>query len=240
MKAKVLLLLLMSSAFAAIALAQDSATMVPPNTVYVGADGKFEADPDTALLQFNIAAQQSTAKAAYDRASKSAEQVREILCANGIEPKAAQLGYYSIEPVQEYVKDKQKLVGYKVSTSVTMKLKDFSKVAPVVQQLSDADITDTNSVTYTLDDTDAAKAKAVQDAYRRARQSAEAVAEAGGRALGPLSSATVDIQENMRIMPMARQESKMSPMMAAPAPTQEFSPQTVSVTAHVNATFSLK
>ena len=142
--------------------------------------------------------------------------------------------------MQEYVKDKQKLVGYKVSTSVTLKLKDFSKVAPVVQQLSDADITDTNSVTYTLDDTDAAKAKAVQDAYRRARQSAEAVAEAGGRALGPLSSATVDIQENMRIMPMARQESKMSPMMAAPAPTQEFSPQTVSVTAHVNATFSLK
>lgn len=239
MKARVLLLLI-SVGFASVALAQESATMLPLNTVFVGADGKFEADPDTALLQFNIAAQQSTAKAAYDRASKSAEQVREILRANGIEPKAAQLGYYSIEPVQEYVKDKQKLVGYKVSTSVTLKLKDFSKVAPVVQQLSDADITDTNSVTYTLDDTDAAKAKAVQDAYRRARQSAEAVAEAGGRALGPLSSATVDIQENMRIMPMARQESKMSPMMAAPAPTQEFSPQTVSVTAHVNATFSLK
>ncbi len=239
MKARVLLLLI-SVGFASVALAQESATMLPLNTVFVGADGKFEADPDTALLQFNIAAQQSTAKAAYDRASKSAEQVREILRSNGIEPKAAQLGYYSIEPVQEYVKDKQKLVGYKVSTSVTLKLKDFSKVAPVVQQLSDADITDTNSVTYTLDDTDAAKAKAVQDAYRRARQSAEAVAEAGGRALGPLSSATVDVQENMRIMPMARQESKMSPMMAAPAPTQEFSPQTVSVTAHVNATFSLK
>jgi uncharacterized protein len=239
MKARILLLLI-SAGFATVALAQDVATMLPPNTVYVGADGRYEADPDTALLQFNIAAQQPTAKAAYDRASKSAEQVREILRSNGIEPKAAQLSYYSIEPVQEYVKDKQKLVGYKVSTSVTLKLKDFSKVAPVVQQLSDADITDTNSITYTLDDTDAAKAKAVQDAYRRARQSAEAVAEAGGRALGPLSSATVDIQENMRIMPMGRPEAKMNAMMAAPAPTQEFSPQTVSVTAHVNATFSLK
>jgi uncharacterized protein YggE len=239
MKARVLLLLI-SAGFAAVALAQDSATMLPPNTVYVGADGRFEADPDTALLQFNIAAQQPTAKAAYDRASKAAEQVREILRSNGIEPKAAQLSYYSIEPVQEYVKDKQKLVGYKVSTSVTLKLKDFSKVAPVVQQLSDADITDTNSITYTLDDTDAAKAKAVQDAYRRARQSAEAIAEAGGRVLGPLSSATVDVQENMRIMPMARPEAKMNAMLASPAPTQEFSPQTVSVTAHVNATFSLK
>jgi hypothetical protein len=239
MKARILLLLI-SAGFAAMAMAQDGATMLPSNTVYVGADGKYEADPDTALLQFNIAAQQPTAKAAYDRAAKSAEQVREILRSNGIEPKAAQLSYYSIEPVQEYVKDKQKLVGYKVSTSVTLKLKDFSKVAPVVQQLSDADITDTNSVTYTLDDTDAAKAKAVQDAYRHARQSAEAVAEAGGRALGPLSSATVDIQENMRIMPMAQPMAKMSAMAPAPPPTQEFSAQTVSVTAHVNATFSLK
>jgi hypothetical protein len=34
--------------------------------------------------------------------------------------------------------------------------------------------------------------------------------------------------------------AKMSAMQAAPAPTQEFSAQTVSVTAHVNATFGLK
>ena len=216
MKIKMLLLLI-SICFATIALAEDGATMLPPNTVYVGADGKFEANPDTALIQFNIAAQQTTAKAAYDRASKSAEQVREILRSNGIEPKAAELSYYSIEPVQEYVKDRPKLVGYKVSTSVTLKLKDFSKVASVVQQLADADITDTNSVTYTLDDTDAAKAKAVQDAYRRARQSAEAVAEASGRTLGALSSATVDIQENMRVMPMAQPMARMSAMQAAPA-----------------------
>jgi uncharacterized protein YggE len=234
------LLLLASICFAAIAFAQEGATMLPPNTVYVGADGRFEADPDTALIQFNIAAQEKAAKAAYERASKSAEQVREILRSNGIEPKAAQLGYYSIEPVQEYVKDKQTLVGYRVSTSVTLKLKDFSKVAPVVQQLSDADITAANSVTYTLDDSDAAKANAVRDAYRRARESAEAVAEASGRTLGALSSATVDIQENIRVMGLGHPMAKMSAMQAAPAPTQEFSAQTVSVTAHVNATFGLK
>jgi hypothetical protein len=40
---------------------------VAPNTVYVGADGHFEADPDTAVMQFNISAQEGTARAAYDR-----------------------------------------------------------------------------------------------------------------------------------------------------------------------------
>ena len=38
------------------------------NTVFVGADGKFEANPDTALVQFNISVQEETSRAAYDRA----------------------------------------------------------------------------------------------------------------------------------------------------------------------------
>lgn len=225
---------------AAVAAAQDRPLMVPPNTVYVGADGKFEANPDTALIQFNISAQQSSARGAYDRASKAAEQVREILRSNGIEPKAAEIGYYSIEPVQEYRNNQEKLVGYRVSTSVSLKLKDFSKIAPIVQQLADADITDNNSVSYTLDDMDAAKTKAVQDAYRRVHQSAEAIATAGGRTLGELSSASVDIAENIRVLPMGQPMVRMGAMASAPAPTQEFSPQTVSVTAHVTATFTLK
>jgi len=225
---------------AVMAVGQDRPLMVAPNTVYVGADGKFEANPDRAVIQFNIGAQESTARAAYDRASQAADQVREILRTNGIEPKIAEIGYYSIAPVQEYRNGHEKVVGYRVSSSATLKLKEFSKIAPIVQQLADADITGNNSISYTLEDIDAAKSKAVQDAYRRARQSAEAVASAGGRTLGELLSASVDIAENIRVYPMPRAMVKMEAGQAAPAPTQEFTPQTVSVTAHVNATFTLK
>ena len=37
------------------------AVMAQPNTIYVGADGKYESPPDTALVQFNISAQEETA-----------------------------------------------------------------------------------------------------------------------------------------------------------------------------------
>ena len=226
--------------FAGLALGQDRPTITAqPNTVFVGADGKFEANPDTALVQFNISAQENNSRAAYDRASKAAEQVRQILRSNGIEPTAAQLGYFSIEPVYDYKDAKRKLVAYRVNVSVSLKLKDFTKIAPIVQQLSDGDITSDQSISYTLDDIDAAKTKAVEDAYRRARASAEAVARAGGRTLGELSYASVDTFENVRPMPM-QPMMKMSAMAAAPAPTEEFSPQTTSVTAHVNAMFLLK
>lgn len=238
MKAAVSLLVI--SLFVAVALGQDRPTVTAqPNTVFVGADGKFEANPDTALVQFDISAQEDNSRAAYDRASKQAEQVRQILRSNGIEPTAAQLGYFSIEPVYDYKQAKRKLVAYRVDAKVSLKLKDFTKIAPIVQQLSDGDITDQQSISYTLDDIDAAKTKAVEDAYRRARASAEAVARAGGRTLGELSYASVDTIENVRPMPMPM--ARMSAMaQAAPAPTEEFSPQTTSVTAHVNAMFTLK
>jgi uncharacterized protein YggE len=226
---------------AAVALGQDHPTVTAqPNTVFVGADGKFEANPDTALVQFNISAQEDNSRAAYDRASKAAEQVRQILRANGIETTVAQLGYFSIEPVFDYTKAKRKLVAYKVTVDVSLKLKDFTKIAPIVQQLSDGDITDEQSISYLLDDMDAAKTKAVEDAYRRARASAEAVARAGGRTLGELSYASVDTFENIRPMPMHPMARMSAMVQSAPAPTEQFSPQTTSVTAHVNAMFTLK
>jgi len=240
MKAAVTLLVVLLFA-SGLALGQDHPTITAqPNSVFVGADGKFEANPDTALVQFNISAQEDNSRAAYDRASKAAEQVRQILRSNGIEPTAAQLGYFSIEPVYDYTKAKRKLVAYRVNVNVSLKLKDFTKIAPIVQQLSDADVSDEQSISYQLDDMEAAKTKAVEDAYRRARASAEAVARASGRTLGELSYASVDTFENIRpvpIQPMARMSAMAQP---AAAPTEQFSPQTISVTAHVNAMFMLK
>ena len=219
--------------------AQDRPTVAAqPNTVFVGADGKFEANPDTALMQFNISAQEATSREAYDHASKAAEQVRQILRSNGIDPKAADIGYLSLQPVYDYKTPKRKLVGYRVNANVSLKLKDFSKIAPIVQQLADTDVSETQSLNYTVEDVDAAKAKAVEDAYRRAHESAAVLARAAGRSLGELSYASVDTFENVRPMPGAMM--RMSVAGAAPAPTEEFTPQTISVTAHVNALFGLK
>ena len=211
-----------------------------PNTVLVGADGKFEAPPDTAFIQFNISAQGDTAKAAYDQAAKEAETSRQVLRNNGIDPKSAEIGFYSVTPNYDYRNPKHKVIGYTVTTSVSLKLHDFSKIGPIIQQIADADLSESQSLNYTLENMDEAKSKAVADAFRRARISAQALASASGRALGELSYASVDTQENIRIFQPVRRAMAMGVAGAAPAPTEEFTPQAVTVTAHVNAMFELK
>lgn len=224
-----------------ISIAQSPTLSALPNTVYVGADGKFETAPDTALIQFNISAQAESAKDAYELAAKQAEATRQVMRANGIDPKSAEIGFFSVNPQYDWKNPKHRVVGYQVTASVSLKLKDFSKIGPVTQQLADASVGESQSLSYTLDSTEEAKSQAVADAYRRARASAQALAQASGRVLGELSYASVDTSENIRVFaPVARRAMAMSAMAATPAPTEEFSPQNVKVTAHVNAMFVLK
>ncbi|HWZ83971.1 MAG TPA: SIMPL domain-containing protein [Terriglobales bacterium] len=236
----VLLFLCAIMLLATFASAQTPTLNAMPNTVYVGADGKFETAPDTAVIQFNITAQADTAKAAYDQASKSAESTRQVLRTNGIDPKAAEIGFFSVNPMYDWKNPKRKVIGYQVTTSVSLKLKDFTKIGPITQQLADSDVSESQSLSYTLENMDEAKTKAVADAYRRAHSSAQSLAVASGRTLGELSYASVDTSENVRIFtPMMRKAAPMAAMEMA-APTQEFTPQEVTVTSHVNAIFVLK
>src|ERR1051326_5005901 len=114
------------------AMAQNPPTLnAQPNTVYVSAEGKFESAPDTAMVQFTISAQEESAKEAYARASQEAEQLRQILRSNGVDPKAAEIGFFSLQPVYDYRTPKRKIIGFRVTTSVSLKFKDFSKVGPI-------------------------------------------------------------------------------------------------------------
>jgi len=238
---KSLLILLTSILFATASLAQDHPSVTAqPNSVYVGADGKFESAPDTAVIQFNISVQEDTSQVAYQHASKEVEQVRQVLRENSIEPKAATIGFFSVQPMYDWKNPKRKVIGYRVTTDVTLKLKDFSKIGAITQQLADANVSESQTLNYALENMDEAKNKAVEDAYRRARNSADALARASGRTVGELSYASIDTFENQRIPVPRMARAMVAGANIAPAPTEEFTPQNVTVTAHVNALFDLK
>jgi uncharacterized protein YggE len=230
-------------AFGSLAFAQTpTPSTIQLNTIYAGADGKFEAQPDTAVIRMDVAAQQDTSSAAYEHASTAAQKVRDVLKANGIDIKVAQVGLYQSQPVYDWKNPKHKVIAFRVTTDITLKLRDFSKIGPITQQLADIDDMQNQSVNYTLEDIEQAKAKASEDAVKKARNQASAVATASGRTLGDLLYASIDVNQQF-VVPMAlpmRTMSKMAGAAATPAPTEEFTPQTVTINAHVNVLFALK
>jgi uncharacterized protein YggE len=226
-------------------LAQDSAQRVMVNTVSVGADGKFEAEPDTAVIGFTIATQEASTQEAYDKASKAGEQVRQALKANGIDPKAAEFSSYSLQPMYDYRSPKRKITGYRVQSTVTLKLKekDFAKSGALLQAFSGIEQTENQSLSYTLENIDVAKQKAIEDAFNKAKTSAQTVARAGGRQLGDLAYASVDTFEQQPPVPIyaARMQTMAAEgAVAKAAPSEGFTPNKITITAHVNTLFNLK
>ena len=219
----------------------DGQKRVLVNTVSVGADGKYETDPDTAVVNFTIAAQKENSEEAYAQASKAAERIRQALRNNGVDPKAATMGFYSLQPMYDWKSPKRKVLGYRVTANVTLKVKDFTKIGKLLTYLATIEDTEGQNLSYMLENMDAAKQKAIEDAFSRAKASAQTVAMAGGRTMGDLVYASVDTFEQE---PPVRGIMKMSAYngseQAPQAPTQEFTPQKIIVTAHVNALFGLK
>jgi uncharacterized protein YggE len=221
-------------------MAQDRSASPLPNTLWVGADGKFDSEPDTALVQFNVSAQEDKLQDATQKATQATEQIRQLLHNNGLDPKDAQISRFATQPVYDYKNPKRKLVGYRVDANIRIKLKDFAKIGPIAEGLSNMEVTDT-SISYLLDDIDAAKIKAVEDALRRTRDEANAVARSSGRTLGELSYASVDTYEQSPVRPMMA-KAMAAPMGAAAStpPIAEFGAEKITVTAHVNALYNLK
>jgi len=230
-------------ALAGISLAQVSSTpaAIQLNTVYAGADGKFEAAPDTVVIRMDIASQQDTSRAAYDHVAMAVDHVRQVLKTNGIDLKAAQFGTYQMQPMYDWKNPKHKVIGYRVTSDVTLKLRDFTKIGALTEQLANVEDTQNQSVNYTLEDIEQAKAKASEDALKKARNQAGAVATAGGRTLGELLYASVDVnQTNIVPVMFAQSMARGAAPMATPPPMADFTPQTVTINAHVNALFALK
>jgi len=218
-------------------LAQQSP--VTPDTLWAGGDGKFESAPDTALVQFSISVQQTDLKAAYAKAQESAQRIRQVLHDNGIDPKDAEIGSFNMTPAYD-LSPKRKIVGYQVSSQVTVKVHDFTKLGPIIESFSQVDSTDSLNLSYTLENVESAKPKAVEDAYQKAHHNAEALARAGGRAIGTMSYASVDVNEIMFPPRPMMMKAQMNRGVAQPSPVQDFAPGKITITAHVNVLFKLK
>ena len=231
--------------------AQERGAGVQANTVYVSAQGAFESLPDTAILQFSVSAQDKTARAAYDHATRAVDQVREMLRSAAVDPGTAEFGSFQLRPLYDYRGSKRKITSYQVNCTVVLKLKDFSKAGPILDQISNLDVAEDISLNYSVENTETAKRRAVEAAMAKARGEAEVLARAGGRSLGDVVYASIDTQEHLRITSMANMSSLaelssgISDMdkqrLPQPLPPPDaFTPQSVTVTATVYALFGLK
>ncbi len=164
------------------------------DTLVVQAEGTFEADPDLATLTFDISSQDKELKPAYDRASQAMRKIVGLAEKNGLKKEDVSSGVLTVTPY--YGGDRKKRAkSFLVQGQIVLKVRDFSKLAAIMEESVTDEITDFRSLTYSLADEEAAKQHAVAEAMRRALGRANAALEQKGQKVGALRFASLDVKQ---------------------------------------------
>jgi uncharacterized protein YggE len=150
--------------------------------IWVNGEGKVTAVPDVAILSLGVEAQAASVAEAQSQANTAMDKVMTALKNGGVATKDIQTQYYNIQKVSRWDNDKQEeiIIGYRVTNTVTAKIRDINKAGAVIDAVAAAggDLTRVNSIGFTVDDPapyqEQARQKAVADAAAKAKQLADA------------------------------------------------------------------
>lgn len=173
-----LFLALMLCLFALPALADsDNATVTAVGT------GSVTLTPDRAVFTAGVATQDTTVQAAQTANAAAMQKVIDNIKALGVAAEDLQTSNYSINPVYDYsagkLGDQQILLGYSVSNSVTVTVRDLAALPALLDSAVAAGANQTYGVSFESSQSaaayDQALAAAAQDALRKATLIAKAI-----------------------------------------------------------------
>jgi uncharacterized protein len=219
-------------ATAALLAAPAVAQPVPPAAISVTGEASVSVPPDLAQVDGGVTSDGKTAREASDTNNAAMGKVLLALKGAGIDEKDYQTSRLSLQP--QYAPNRSgpsPVVGYRASNRVTIRVRDMTKVANVIDVLVGAGANEVGGINFMVSQAskllDDAREKAVADARRKA----DIYAKAAGVTLGePLS-----ISEEGSSVPLYR--GKMAAPMAAGAQVAQ-GEETLSVT--VSVTWAIK
>lgn len=178
--------------FAAPVLVHADSISMPPRTLSVSGEGEVSAVPDQAQLSAGVVSEAKTPDAALAANNSKMETVFAALKKLGIPDKMIQTSNFSVSPqyapYDAKVPGGERIQGYQVSNTVTVRVDDEKKVGPALNALVTAGANQLGNVGFSFRDPKPLLTQARAEAVKDALAKAEAYADAAGVSLGPILS----------------------------------------------------
>ena len=194
------------------------------NTITVSGDGEVFAVPDTATFSVTVQEEAKEVKAAQDVATKKGNDIKVYLKSQGVDEKDIQTTDYSLYPQYDYINSacsegycppgRQVLRGFQVSETLTVKVRDTKKAGDLLAGVGSKGASSVSGLSFTIDDQDALDAEARDKAIAKAKEKAEALADA----LGVSIVRVVGFSENGSYPPIPLSSCLVADPLASPHP----------------------
>ncbi|MFH1170239.1 MAG: SIMPL domain-containing protein [Candidatus Vogelbacteria bacterium] len=205
----------------------------------VTGEGKVVARPDVAMFTFSIINEGGTDIAALERDNTDrGNKINSFLKDQGVADKDIKTEQYNLSPryqnsfCRSGACPPPSIVGYTVTQSVAVKVRDFTKIGAILSGVVEKGANNVSQLNFTIDDPIAVENEARAKAIAQAREKAKLVAKAGGFSVGRL----LGIDEGGRPYYAEKFAPRMMSLDAStagaplPAPTIEPGSQDVIVT----------
>ena len=200
-----------------------------PPAITVSGEATISVAPDLAQVEAGVTSDGKTAREASEANNVTMGKVLLALKAAGIDAKDIQTSRLSLQPqsAPNRTSGPPVIVGYRASNRVTVRLRDVTKVASVIDTLVAAGANDIGGINFMVSRASKLLDEAREQAIADARRKAEIYAKAAGVTLG----APISISEEGSPAPM--QFRKLAAPMAASAPVAQ-GEETLGVTVSVS------
>jgi len=152
------------------------------NTITVSDTGEIYTKPDLGITVFSVKTEKKTVAQAM---TENTEKMNEIIGAMkdlGVEEKDLKTTAFNIYPRYDYIENisfvqgTRVLVGYEITQSLQVKIRDLEKIGEVVQDATDAGANQVGNLSFTVDKKDEFKEQAREEAINKAKAKAKELA----------------------------------------------------------------
>lgn len=215
----------------------------------VTGSGKATAIPDIAEFTFEVITQGGMDVSSLQlKNTEAANKVINFVKSEGVAEKDIKTEYYNVDPRYQTYNCRinpvipntsansvaescppPSIVGYTITQSVSVKIRDFSKIGDIMGGVVTNGANQVGSLSFTVDDITKVQAQARAEAIAKAKAQAEEVASAGGFKLGRL----LNIQEGYNPYPVYKTLNAAAQMsvssVATPSPSIQAGSQEIDV-----------
>lgn len=222
--------------------------LYPQSTIMVSGEGEAYAIPDIASFNFTVTEVSDTVKQAQEKLDQKINKALSAVRDAGVEDKDIKTTNYNVYPKYEWnqiycittpcPQGKNELVGYEVSQTITVKVRETEKAADLVTKVGAVDVSNISGLEFTVDDREKYEAEAREQAIAKAKAEAKTLSKQLGVRLVKILSFNEEGNYPM-YYGMGGAESDMVKSSIAPARAELPTGET-KITSRINITYEIR
>ncbi len=207
-------------------------SLINNDTIIVQGEGVVKQAPDIAYISIGVQTKNAKVEAAQSENAKKFNNVVKEIEKQGIQKKDIQTVDYSVNPNYN---DNGKITGYTVTNTVSVTIRDISKIGKIIDAVTDQDANVINGIRFSIDN----KSKAYNEALKLAISDAKTKANTIGDSIGNVSIQLTSVKEqqpNSDVVYYGAENAKM----AADSVATSISGGELEVKANVTVVYKIK